>query len=93
MELYVGVDSCPQGWFFVAINKVFEWQVGIARSITDLWGLFSHSELILIDIPNAVCPPCLLAPVLTNRVCRWKLCTIQSKPISFCLRSFRVKSS
>jgi predicted RNase H-like nuclease len=51
MELYVGVDGCPRGWFFVAINKVSEWQVGIALSITELWGLFAHSELILIDIP------------------------------------------
>ena len=24
MELYVGVDGCPQGWFFVAISKVSE---------------------------------------------------------------------
>lgn len=51
MDLYVGVDSCPRGWFFVAINRVSEWQVGMAANITELWGLFAHAGLILIDIP------------------------------------------
>jgi predicted RNase H-like nuclease len=51
MKLFVGVDGCPRGWFFVAIDDNAGWQVGIVPNMIELWGLFSHSKLILIDIP------------------------------------------
>ena len=50
-EIYVGVDSCPKGWFFTVITDGAECETGIAPDIKWLWNKFNIAAQILIDIP------------------------------------------
>ncbi len=50
-EIYVGVDSCPKGWFFTVITDGAGCETGIAPDINCLWNKFNSAAQILIDIP------------------------------------------
>lgn len=50
-EIYVGVDSCPKGWFFTVITDGAGCETGIAPDIKWLWNKFNSAAQILIDIP------------------------------------------
>jgi predicted RNase H-like nuclease len=48
---FVGVDACRKGWFAVALDRKGNWNIGMFKTIDDLWNAFHNASLILIDIP------------------------------------------
>jgi len=49
--MYVGVDGCPGGWFYVALSIKNEWLIGVVPSLKRLLHALQHPDLILIDMP------------------------------------------
>ena len=48
---FVGIDSCPLGWFVVSIDKDLKWEIFISKSIEEIRGCIMHASLVLMDIP------------------------------------------
>ncbi|GEM_PF-105693 len=48
---YVGVDGCPGGWFYVALDDDEGYKLGIAPKFRDLFHSFPDAGLVLVDIP------------------------------------------
>ena len=47
----IGVDGCPAGWFFVALEPSGRSRWGIVRTLADLAGETSEPARIFVDIP------------------------------------------
>ena len=47
----IGVDGCPAGWFFVALEPSGRSRWGIVRALADLVGDTSEPARIFVDIP------------------------------------------
>ena len=43
-EIYVGIDSCPKGWFYTAITDGAGFETGIAPDIKCLWNKFPNAK-------------------------------------------------
>lgn len=50
-KVFVGIDSCPKGWFYAIITDSEGCETDIAPNIGWLWNRFYNAALILIDIP------------------------------------------
>jgi len=50
-EIFLGVDGCQTGWLSVEYAENSFSAIKIFSSILKLWREYSHSEIILIDIP------------------------------------------
>ncbi|MEE4218479.1 MAG: DUF429 domain-containing protein [Xanthomonadales bacterium] len=48
---YVGVDGCPAGWFYVAIDENGDYTSGVEHQFRRLAESFEDARLILVDIP------------------------------------------
>jgi predicted RNase H-like nuclease len=48
---YTGVDGCKAGWFFVSLDDNEDWNIGLLAGISELSGLITKNQLILVDIP------------------------------------------
>lgn len=55
MMHYVGIDGCKAGWFAVGLHPAGSWELDIFANIDLLWGKYSGSQLLLIDIPIGLC--------------------------------------
>lgn len=47
---YVGVDGCPGGWFYIALDGG-EWRCGVVSTLKALLQALPQARLILIDMP------------------------------------------
>ncbi len=47
----IGVDGCPAGWFFVALEPSGRSRWGIVRTLADLVGETSEPARVFVDIP------------------------------------------
>lgn len=47
----IGVDGCPAGWFFVALEPSGRSRWGIVRTLADLAGETSEPARVFVDIP------------------------------------------
>lgn len=47
----IGVDGCPAGWFFVALEPSGRSRWGIVRALADLAGETSEPARVFVDIP------------------------------------------
>ena len=47
----VGIDSCPQGWFYIALNENGDYELGIDPFIYTLCEKQADANLMLIDVP------------------------------------------
>lgn len=48
---FIGVDSCRNGWFVVAINVSLNWEVGVFEDFSKVVSKYSSFDNLLIDIP------------------------------------------
>ena len=48
---FVGVDSCPYGWFSVGLSTGNEYELKIFQKFRDLLDHYSQATLILVDMP------------------------------------------
>ena len=46
-----GVDGCPAGWFFVAIEASGRYRHGVAQSFERVMEALAPSDPVLVDIP------------------------------------------
>src|SRR5689334_631997 len=53
MNLYIGIDGCPAGWFAVTLQDSGDYTTRIFSTIHALWTAVrgDSPEMILIDIP------------------------------------------
>ena len=55
-----GVDGCPAGWFYVALDGTGEWCCGVAGSLAEIIEAAEAGDRVLVDIhiglPDASCP-------------------------------------
>lgn len=50
-KIYVGVDGCPGGWFYIALNERHEWSCSVLPTLNKLIETLPQAQLILIDMP------------------------------------------
>ena len=50
-KVYLGVDGCKAGWFFVAFSQEKSWIFGIEADIAAICKKFPEAQHIFIDIP------------------------------------------
>lgn len=48
---FIGIDGCKAGWFYVLLERDFNWRTGIVEKIEQLSQLITTSGVSLIDIP------------------------------------------
>ena len=46
-----GVDGCPAGWFYIALDATGEWCCGLVGSLREIVELASKRDRVFVDIP------------------------------------------
>jgi predicted RNase H-like nuclease len=54
-DVFVGIDGCPDGWFFVAIGRDDAFQFDTRERFAELADLLGRARLTLVDIPIGLC--------------------------------------
>lgn len=50
-RIYVGVDGCPGGWFYLALDDKWEWECGVIPALQDILTSYPQAQVVLIDMP------------------------------------------